>query len=234
MNNKFLILALLTLLSGCATTDSPTLATGIGSGAVASSPSSTSKKFSESSVSSQSSTSSAKVSPRLNTPVVTETNEFETGADDANTEVINADPARSYSRYKTKASKAIATERGYQPITHHRNSDDNVKTVHARPVFVEHSTPTTHQKNVTVEQNKNAIYLQLGVFSKEENARTLQHKMAKNQMPTPTIKEVRIGGKLSYRVQVGPLPSTAKAHEITTKLTKMGVAGAWYVTNNKL
>lgn len=81
---------------------------------------------------------------------------------------------------------------------------------------------------------KESVYLQLGVFSNPENAQMLQRKVVKNQMPEPMVKEVRLDGKPAYRVQLGPIFSTAKVNEFNAKLAKMGISEIWYVTENKI
>ena len=82
--------------------------------------------------------------------------------------------------------------------------------------------------------SKEKVYLQLGVFSDPANAQMLQRKVVANKMPEPEVKEVRLGGKLAYRVQLGPIFSTAKVNEFNAKLAKMGISETWYVTENKL
>lgn len=82
--------------------------------------------------------------------------------------------------------------------------------------------------------NKESVYLQLGVFSNPANAKMLQKKVAENKMPEPMVKEVRIHGKVAYRVQLGPIFSTAKVNEFNAKLAKMGISETWYLTENKI
>jgi rare lipoprotein A len=81
---------------------------------------------------------------------------------------------------------------------------------------------------------KEQVFLQLGVFSNPTNAQMLQKKVIENKMPAPMVKEVRVDGKLAYRVQLGPIFSTDKVNEFNTKLTKMGISETWYITENKL
>jgi rare lipoprotein A len=83
-------------------------------------------------------------------------------------------------------------------------------------------------------KTREKVYLQLGVFSNPDNAKTLQQKLIKNNMPQPTVKAVVIKGKLSYRVQLGPVFSTAKVNELNQKLAKMGISETWYITENKI
>ena len=82
--------------------------------------------------------------------------------------------------------------------------------------------------------NKESVYLQLGVFSNPANAQMLQKKVVEHKMPEPMVKEVLLGGKTAYRVQLGPIFSTEKVNEFNAKLAKMGISETWYVTENKL
>jgi rare lipoprotein A len=81
---------------------------------------------------------------------------------------------------------------------------------------------------------KESVYLQLGVFSNPENAQILQRKVVENKMPEPMVKQVRLAGKLAYRVQLGPIFSLAKVNEFNAKLSKMGISETWYVTENQI
>jgi rare lipoprotein A len=83
-------------------------------------------------------------------------------------------------------------------------------------------------------KDKEKVYLQLGVFSNPANAKMLQKKVAENDMPMPIVKEVQVNGKLAYRVQLGPVFSTAKVNEFNVKLAKMGISETWYITENKV
>lgn len=78
--------------------------------------------------------------------------------------------------------------------------------------------------------NHESIYLQLGVFNSPDNARNLQAKVVANQMPQPRIKQVYHEGRVVYKVQLGPLYSTAKVDEFNLRLARIGVAKTRYVT----
>ena len=85
----------------------------------------------------------------------------------------------------------------------------------------------------TVKNNTQArVYLQLGTFSNYTNAQSLQKKIADNKMPKAMVKEVKVGGKPAYRVQLGPVFST-KVGELNAKLTKMGISNTLSTTTEQ-
>ncbi len=82
--------------------------------------------------------------------------------------------------------------------------------------------------------HKESVYLQLGVFSNLAYAQILQKKVVDSKMPEPVIKKITMSGKVAYRVQLGPVFSTAKINEFNEKLAKMGIVETWYLTENKI
>ncbi len=82
-------------------------------------------------------------------------------------------------------------------------------------------------------KNHESIYLQLGVFNNPVNAQNLQAKVTANQMPQPRIKQVYHEGRVVYKVQLGPLYSTAKVDEFNMRLARIGVDKTRYVTETK-
>lgn len=81
---------------------------------------------------------------------------------------------------------------------------------------------------------KEKVYLQLGVFNNPVYAQLLQKKIVENKMPEPMVQEIKVGGKIAYRVQLGPVFSLDKVNEFNAKLAKMGISETWYVTENKI
>ncbi len=81
---------------------------------------------------------------------------------------------------------------------------------------------------------KEKVYLQLGVFANPVYAQLLQKKIVENNMPEPMVEEIKVGGKVAYRVQLGPVFSLNKVNEFNARLAKMGISQTWYVTENKI
>jgi rare lipoprotein A len=77
--------------------------------------------------------------------------------------------------------------------------------------------------------NESSLYLQLGVFNNPDNARNLQHKVTKNALPKPKIKQVTHQGKKVYKVQIGPLYSNSEVDELNLKLARLGILKTRYV-----
>ncbi len=81
---------------------------------------------------------------------------------------------------------------------------------------------------------KEKVYLQLGVFANPVYAQLLQKKIVENNLPEPVVEEIKVAGKVAYRVQLGPVFSLNKVNEFNAKLAKIGISQTWYVTENKI
>lgn len=222
MNNKLLILALFTLVSGCSTTNtSVPLMTGTGAGSPGMG------------IAQKQTSPSVPVNtyPSYSSPApfpsdITENN-FPSPTISKSTQ----------SRYPSKKSSVEAVKK-YNPEntnfekTAVLNQSQSAKNAKA------YSPNALSSKKIKVEvirtNSHDKVYLQLGVFSSLANAKTLQKKVVANQMPEPIIKEVILNGKLAHCVQLGPILSTAKVNEFNAKLAKMGISETWYVTENKI
>ncbi|NKC12316.1 MAG: septal ring lytic transglycosylase RlpA family protein [Gammaproteobacteria bacterium] len=81
-----------------------------------------------------------------------------------------------------------------------------------------------------------AIYVQVGAFAKEINARRIEQRL-RSEFPQPIqIREVRIrqaktGVRSLYRVWIGPLETMAAANGTREKLFRLGVEGAELVVD---
>ncbi len=82
-------------------------------------------------------------------------------------------------------------------------------------------------------QNHVSVYLQIGVFGNENNAKNLQTKVAANQMPKPRIKTVSHAGKIMYKVQLGPFYTNQEVNKFNQKLAQIGIHETRYVTDKK-
>ena len=83
-------------------------------------------------------------------------------------------------------------------------------------------------------RNHNTVYVQLGVFSNQNNALKLQKKISSKSLPTPEIRQIVYNnGKKAYKVQIGPLYSHSQVKKINLKLAKLGISKTLYVTTIK-
>ncbi len=219
MNNKFLIPALLAVVSGCTSYTSTSLMTGTGSGS-----SGTTQKSS---------------SPAVTTntyPSYPKKNSLPSN--------ISEDSSPSPAISKHKPPLYSLDSDSIQTAKHRTQEHASIEsaTVLNRPQQPAKSLKTSDpyalsSKKIKVEvirtNSNDKVYLQLGVFSSLANAKILQKKVAANQMPEPVIKEIILNGKLAHRVQLGPIHSTAKVNEFNAKLMKIGISETWYVTESR-
>ncbi|HFD80177.1 MAG TPA: septal ring lytic transglycosylase RlpA family protein, partial [Gammaproteobacteria bacterium] len=70
-----------------------------------------------------------------------------------------------------------------------------------------------------------SLYLQVGAFSKRDNAERLQARLRKAAIRQPLhISEAWSRDRHLYRVRIGPLPSVESADRLTRLLTDQGIA----------
>ncbi|MDM8166321.1 SPOR domain-containing protein [Roseovarius sp.] len=73
-------------------------------------------------------------------------------------------------------------------------------------------------------------YLQIGIFSVEENAQNTAEAMRQNGM-VPTVKKQSAKGKTFWRVIVGPAANTTERNALLRKVKGVGFDDAYPVTN---
>lgn len=73
-------------------------------------------------------------------------------------------------------------------------------------------------------------FIQIGIFSVEENARNTATAMRQNGM-VPTVLEQKSSGKRFWRVIVGPATSTSERSTLLKKVKGIGFEDAYAVTN---
>ncbi len=71
-------------------------------------------------------------------------------------------------------------------------------------------------------QAETELYLQIGVFSNQSNARLVQQKLLRGQITKSRIKLAQNQTNILYKVQVGPLFSFRQADEVNEKLGYLG------------
>lgn len=73
-------------------------------------------------------------------------------------------------------------------------------------------------------------YIQLGIFSVEDNARGTADRMRSNGI-VPTVLEQSSQGRTFFRVIVGPATSESERAELLAQVKAQGFADAYFVTN---
>jgi rare lipoprotein A len=87
----------------------------------------------------------------------------------------------------------------------------------------------TQLQNAAVIQ-ENSVYLQIGTFGNKKNAQKLQNKIAANHLPQSEILSSKHKGSKLYKVQMGPIQSTASADKLNLQLAKLGITATQFVT----
>ena len=76
------------------------------------------------------------------------------------------------------------------------------------------------------------LYLQIGAFSNQFNARQLQEKVSAIQLADARLKVSQSQGDTLYKVQIGPLVSIENVDQINTRLAAIGVTVTKLVTDD--
>lgn len=84
-------------------------------------------------------------------------------------------------------------------------------------------------QNTAEDQDKN-IYLQVGTFGSKKKAENLQNKIVASNLPQPKILPSTHRGSTLYKVQMGPIKSPARVHNLNLQLAKLGITETQFVT----
>ena len=90
--------------------------------------------------------------------------------------------------------------------------------------------PKLQQLAATQEQH---VYLQVGSFGSAKKALALKNKIAANNLPEPDIRSSTYKKSTLYKVQMGPIDSTASANELNEQLAEIGITDTQFVTESK-
>jgi rare lipoprotein A len=82
-------------------------------------------------------------------------------------------------------------------------------------------------------KQKNNVYLQIGTFGSQKKALKLQNKIAAHHLPPPEILSSTYKESTLYKVQMGPIKSTASADKLNQQLAKIGIKDTQFVTETK-
>ncbi len=84
---------------------------------------------------------------------------------------------------------------------------------------------------VTKPRAPTGVYLQIGAFRDRENARRLAEKVEQSIASDVLIREIRNGGTVLHRVQLGPIMSVEAADIVVAALEGLGITTHHFVTN---
>jgi len=95
---------------------------------------------------------------------------------------------------------------------------------------------TEKQESETFDDfNKQAltsVYLQIGAFNNQDNARKLQKKLISGQIINSRVQFSNKQGNEMYKVQVGPIHSVHQADEVNEKLAFLGMMDTQLIIEN--
>ena len=101
----------------------------------------------------------------------------------------------------------------------------------AQPTAAENPAPKPAAKPIAAQKSDLAKpYLQIGIFSVEQNAKDTGTAMRQAGM-VPTIKDQQLKGKTYYRVLIGPATNSAERAALLKKIKASGFTDAYAVTN---
>jgi rare lipoprotein A len=102
--------------------------------------------------------------------------------------------------------------------------------VEIKAISTSQALPQLQQSAATQEKN---VYLQVGSFGSEKKAMKLKNKIASNHFPEPNIRASTYKKSTLYKVQIGPINSTAKANQLNEQLAEIGITDTQFVTESK-
>ena len=77
------------------------------------------------------------------------------------------------------------------------------------------------------------VYLQVGSFGSAKKAMQLKDKIASYHLPETDIRSSTYKKSTIYKVQMGPIDSTASANELNEQLAEIGITDTQFVTESK-
>lgn len=86
-------------------------------------------------------------------------------------------------------------------------------------------------QNAAKTQEK-SVFLQVGTFGNKKTALKLQSTIAANHLPQPKVLPSTHKGSTLYKVQMGPIDTSARAHKLNIELAKLGITTTQFVTEN--
>jgi len=96
----------------------------------------------------------------------------------------------------------------------------------AAPAATPASTPTSAPSLDTPSLGISSRFLQTGSFGSRTNAEAMTRRLAQSGIRNAVIREARIGERVVYRVQVGPLDNAVEADDMIERLRLVGVPDA--------
>ena len=118
----------------------------------------------------------------------------------------------------------------YAAAKHLDMEQDGTGSIEFKVISASQALPQLQQIAAAQEQE---VYLQVGSFGSVKKAMNLKNKIAANNLPEPDIRSSTYKKSTLYKVQMGPIDSTAKANELNQQLAEIGITDTQFVTESK-
>lgn len=89
-----------------------------------------------------------------------------------------------------------------------------------------------HMQRIAARQEQQ-VYLQVGSFGSAKKALKLKNKISAYNLPEPDIRSSTYKKSTLYKVQMGPIRSTASANQLSQQLAEIGILDTQFVTESK-
>ena len=107
---------------------------------------------------------------------------------------------------------------------------DGTGKIEIKAISPSQALPQLQQIAASQEQD---VYLQIGSFGSVKKAMKLKDKIAGFDLPEPDIRSSTYKKSTLYKVQLGPIDSTATANQLNEQLAKIGITDTQFVTESK-
>ena len=118
----------------------------------------------------------------------------------------------------------------YAAAKHLDMEQDGTGSIEIKVISASQALPQLQQIAAAQAQE---VYLQVGSFGSVKKAMNLKNKIAANNLPEPDIRSSTYKKSTLYKVQMGPIDSTAKANELNQQLAEIGITDTQFVTESK-
>ena len=109
-------------------------------------------------------------------------------------------------------------------------AQDGTGKIEIKTLSPSQALPQLQQLAATQEQE---VYIQVGSFGSVKKAMKLKDKIAENNLPEPDIRSSTYKKSTLYKVQLGPIDSTATANKLNDQLAEIGITDTQFVTESK-
>ena len=109
-------------------------------------------------------------------------------------------------------------------------AQDGTGKIEIKTLSPSQALPQLQQIAASQEQE---VYIQVGSFGSVKKAMKLKDKIAESNLPEPDIRSSTYKKSTLYKVQLGPIDSTATANKLNEQLAEIGITDTQFVTESK-